>query len=86
MSILGCDPNDADALVAAVAHSAGADWKAAAWLLQHLPQHRELYGDLAHDQRIRRQLIAQAVAAIAAAALSPDDERRVLLQMQAHGL
>ncbi len=86
MSILGCDPNDADALVAAVAHAAGSDWRAAGFLLQHHPQHREQFGDLAHDQRIRRQLIAQAVAALAAAGLAPDDERRVLLQMQAHGL
>ncbi|MCX5955747.1 MAG: hypothetical protein NTW51_04910 [Cyanobacteria bacterium] len=86
MSILGCDPNDADALVAAVAHAAGSDWRAAGFLLQHHPQHRELYGDQAHDQRLRRQLIAQVVAAIAAAALPPDDERRVLLQLQAHGV
>jgi hypothetical protein len=86
MSILGCVATDAEALVAAVASSAGVDWRASAWLLEHHPQHREQFGDLAHDQRIRRQLIAQAVAAIAAAALPPDDERRVLLQMQAHGL
>ena len=86
MSILGCAATDAEALVAAVASSAGVDWRAAAWLLEHHPEHREQFGDLAHDQRIRRQLIAQAVAAIAAAALPPDDERRVLLQMQAHGL
>ena len=86
MSILGCDPNDADALVAAVAHSAGADWKAAAWLLQHLPQHRELYGDQAHDERVRRELLARVMSAIAAAGFVPDDERRLLLQMQAHGL
>jgi hypothetical protein len=85
MSILGCDPNDADALVAAVAHSAGVDWRASAWLLEHHPEHRDLYGDLAHDQRLKRQLLARVVAAIAAAGLVPDDERRVLLQLTAHG-
>lgn len=86
MSILGCDPNDADALLAAVAHAAGSDWRAAGFLLQHHPQHRELYGDLGHDQRIRRQFLAGVIAAIAASELHPDDERRVLLQMQAHGV
>jgi uncharacterized membrane protein YebE (DUF533 family) len=85
MSILGCDPNDADALVAAVAAAAGTDWKAAGWLLQHCPQHREQFGDLAHDQRLKRELLARVVAAIAAAGLVPDDERRVLLQLTAHG-
>jgi hypothetical protein len=39
MSILGCVATDAEALVAAVASSAGVDWRAAAWLLEHLPQH-----------------------------------------------
>ncbi len=34
---------------------------------------------------IRRELLARVVAAIAAAALAPEDERRVLLQLQAHG-
>ena len=86
MSILGCVATDAEALVAAIANSAGMDWKAAAWLLEHLPQHRELYGDLAHDQRIRRQFLAGVIGAIAASELHPDDERRVLLQMQAHGV
>ena len=85
MSILGCVATDAEALVAAVASSAGVDWRAAAWLLEHLPQHRELYGDLAHDQRLKRELLARVVAAIAAAGLVPDDERRVLLQLTAHG-
>ena len=86
MSILGCDSTDSAALVAAVAHGAGSDWRASAWLLEHLPQHREQFGDQAHDQRIRRDFLARVIAAIAAAELHPDDERRVLLQMQAHGV
>ena len=85
-SILGCDATDAEALVAVVAHGAGADWRAAAFLLQHHPQHRELYGDLGHDRRIHREYLARVIAAVADAALHPDDERRVLLQMQAHGV
>jgi len=86
MSILGCDSTNAEALVAAVADGAGSDWKASAWLLSHHPAHRERFGDQAHDQRIRRQFLAGVIAAIAAAELHPDDERRVLLQMQAHGV
>ena len=86
MSILGCVATDPEALVAAIANSAGVDWRASAWLLEHLPQHRELYGDLAHDQRLKRELLARVVAAIAAAALAPEDEQRVLLQLQAHAV
>jgi hypothetical protein len=86
MSILGCDSTDAEALVAAVVSSAGGDWRASAWLLEHHPQHRGQWGDLANDRRIRRQFLAGVIAAIAAAELHPDDERRVLLQMQAHGV
>jgi len=86
MSILGCVATDAEALVTSIANSAGMDWRAAAWLLEHLPQHRELYGDLAHDERVQRQLMAQVMTAIAAAGFAPDDERRLLLQMQANGL
>ena len=46
---------------------------------------RELYGVLAHDQRLKREFLAKVVVDIAAAALVPDDERRVLLQLTAHG-
>jgi len=86
MSILGCVATDAEALVAAVAHAAGSDWKAAGWLLQHLPKHRDLYGEQAHDERVRREILARVMDAISAAGFVPDDERRLLLQMQARGL
>ena len=54
-------------------------------MLEHHPATREDFGDLGRDERVRRGLLALVVAAIAAAALAPEDERRVLLQLQAHG-
>ena len=53
-------------------------------MLEHHPATREVFGDLGRDERVRRELLARVVAAIAAAALAPEDERRVLLQLQAH--
>ena len=47
---------------------------------------REQFGDQAHCERVRRELLARVVAAIAAATLAPEDERRVLLQLQAHAV
>jgi hypothetical protein len=54
-------------------------------MLSHHPATREDFGDLGRDERVRRELLARVVAAIAAAALAPEVERRVLLQLQAHG-
>lgn len=47
---------------------------------------REQFGDQAHCERVRRELLARVVAVIAAAALAPQDERRDLLQLQAHAV
>jgi hypothetical protein len=79
------DPSDPAGLVDAVGRAAATDWKAAAWLLEHHPLSREQYGDLGRDERVRRELLGKVCNAIAAARLAPEDERRVLLQMQAHG-
>jgi hypothetical protein len=54
-------------------------------MLEHHPLTREDFGDLGRDERVRRELLARVVVAIAAAVLAPEDERRVLLQLQAHG-
>jgi len=80
------DPSDPAGLVDAVGRAAATDWKAAAWLLEHHPLSREQSGDLGRDERVRRELLARVVAAIAAAALAQEDERRVLLQLQAHAV
>jgi len=79
------DPNDSAGLADAVGHAAATDWRAAAWMLEHHPLTREDFGDVARDERVRRELLAKVCNAIAAAGLVPDDERRVLLQLQAHG-
>ena len=79
------DPNDPAGLADAVGRAAANDWRAAAWMLEHHPLSREVFGDLGRDERVRRELLARVVAAIAAAVLAPEDERRVLLQLQAHG-
>jgi hypothetical protein len=80
------DPNDPVGLADAVGRAAARDWRAAAWMLKHHPLTRDQFGDQAHDERVRRELLARVVAAIAAAALAPEDERRLLLQLQAHAV
>jgi hypothetical protein len=86
VSILsGCDPNDPATLAIAVSRAAEGDWRAAAWMLEHHPATRDDFGDVARDERVRRELLGKVCNAIAAARLAPDDERRVLLQLQAHG-
>jgi len=79
------DPSDPAGMADAVGRAAANDWRAAAWMLEHHPLTREDFGDIARDERVRRELLAKVCNAIAAARLAPDDERRVLLQLQAHG-
>ena len=59
---------------------------AASWLLTHHPRLRDHFSDAAAERRTERKTVATVVDAIAAAGLAPDDERRVLLQIQARGL
>lgn len=59
---------------------------AATWLLTHHPRLRDHFSDAAAERRTERKTVATVVDAIAAAGLAPDDERRVLLQIQARGL
>jgi len=63
----------------------GNPW-AATWLLTHHPRLRDFFSDAAAERRTERKTVATIVDAIAAAGLSLDDERRVLLQIQARGL
>jgi len=63
----------------------GNPW-AATWLLTHHPRLRDLFSDAAAERRTEKRTVAQVVDAIASAGLAPDDERRVLLQIQARGL
>jgi hypothetical protein len=59
---------------------------AATWFLTHHPFFRDDFSDAAAERRTEKRTLAQVVDAIAAAGLNPDDERRVLLQIQARGL
>lgn len=60
--------------------------QAATWLLTHHPATRDHFSDAAAERRTERKTVATVVDAIAAAGLAPDDERRVLLQINARGL
>ena len=59
---------------------------AATWLLTHHPRLRDHFSDAAAERRTERKTIAAVVDAIAAAGLTPEDESRVLLQINARGL
>lgn len=59
---------------------------AATWFLTHHPFFRDDFSDAAAERRTERKTVATVVDALAAAGLAPDDERRVLLQIQARGL
>ncbi len=59
---------------------------AATWLLTHHPRLRDHFSDAAIDRRIEKRTVASIIDAIAAAGLPPDQERAVLLQIQARGL
>ena len=62
------------------------DPRDAQWWLTHNPTTRETWSDAAADRRVERKTIATVMDALASAGLTPDDERRVLLQIQARGL
>jgi hypothetical protein len=59
---------------------------AATWLLTHHPRLRDHFSDAAAERRAERKTVSTVMDALAAAGLTPDDERRVLLQIQARGL
>jgi hypothetical protein len=59
---------------------------AATWFLTHHPFFRDDFSDAAAERRTERKTIAAVVDAIAAAGLTPEDERRVMLQINARGL
>ena len=60
--------------------------KDAAWMLTHSPFFREEWSDAAAERRAERRTMSTVVDAIAAAGLPAEQERTVLLQLQARGL
>jgi len=59
------------------------DSKSAQWMLTHSPSYRKHYSDNAAVTRARNEGIEAAVSAIAEANLTPEQERTVLLRIQA---
>ena len=73
-------------LLGQLREAAASDWRAAAWLLTHSPATREHFSDAGYERRAVREACAVMVKAITATGLKPDDQMRLLLQLQAHGL
>jgi len=79
--------NTAVAMLGCVTKSAndGNTW-AATWMLTHHPALRDQFSDAAAERRVERRTMSAVVDAIAAAGLPVEQERTVLLQLQARGL
>jgi hypothetical protein len=75
---------DQQAMLAAIGRAASSDWRAAAWWLERHPATSGTYSTAAVEGRLKRSVVATVINAISAAALSPTDEQRLLLQLQAH--
>lgn len=60
--------------------------QAATWLLTHHPATREHFSDAAADRRVEKRTMAAVVDAIASSGLPPEQERLLLLNLQARGL
>lgn len=67
-------------------HAANGTTAAATWFLTHHPFFRDDFSDAAAERRVEKRTVSEVLEAIAAAGLSPDDERKVLLQIQARGI
>lgn len=63
----------------------GNAWSAT-WLLTHHPRLRDHFSDAAADRRVERRTMASVVDAIASSGLPPEQERLLLLNLQARGL
>jgi hypothetical protein len=59
------------------------DSKSAQWMLTHSPAYRRQYSDNAAATRAKIEGIEAAVSAIAEAGLNPEQERTILLRIQA---
>lgn len=59
------------------------DARSAQWMLTHSPHYRRHYSDSAAERRAFRDGLELAAAAAAEAGLSPEQERKLLLHLQA---
>jgi len=79
------DPTDADALAAAIGDHASRDWRAAAWVLEHHPQHRDRWGDQARIDAAVHGVLTRVADGIARSGLTPEQQQQVLLSIRAAG-
>jgi hypothetical protein len=79
------DHNDAEALAKAIGDHAATDWKAAAWLLEHHPEHRERWGNKEQLRAAAESALAICARGISRSGLTLDQQRLVLLSIQAAG-
>jgi predicted transcriptional regulator len=63
--------------------AANGDAKSAQWMLTHSPDYRRHYSDSSAERRAFREGLEIATAAMAEAGLTPDQQRKLLLQLQA---
>lgn len=86
-AIFSADAENCRSLMSSLKRQAddGNAW-AASWLLTHHPRLRNHFSDAAADRRVERRTMAVVVDAITAAKLPDDQERLLLLQLQARGL
>lgn len=62
------------------------DPKWLAWWLTHNPTTRETWSEAAAERKTERKTVGTVLEAMAASGLTPEQERTLLLQMQARGL
>ncbi len=65
--------------------AARSDWRAALAVLESAPETRQTWSDPARQAAVVERVLGKCLVAIRQAALPPEDERRVLLLIQASG-
>lgn len=73
-------------LLEAIHSSAATDWRPCTWLLAHSPRWRSTWADQAAIRAEVRRTVATVVGVIGEAGLPPDQERLLLLRLQAAGI
>jgi hypothetical protein len=80
------DAENAEALAKAIGAHAATDWKAAAWLLEHHPQHRQRWGNFEQLRAAVDSALVIVANGIRRSGLTLDQQQIVLLSISAAGL
>jgi hypothetical protein len=81
------EPHDAAALAAVIAQAAGAgNWGAAAWMLQHDPEHRKLWGDREQIRTAVDAELGKVATGIERSGLTTEQQRIIILSLRAAGV